>query len=113
VLVANLNAERAKRPCTVELVLEANCIITFRDRLILFGIKHANFFEPFAKYGISYYLNGQLKNYRKQGLVSTYKTRTKRLGKWHYKIEVDLDLTSTQFTGILKELLSQLKGFGR
>jgi ABC-type metal ion transport system substrate-binding protein len=81
--------------------------------LIRFGIKYANFFEPLAKYGISYYLNGQLKKYKQQGLVSTYKTHTKRLGKWNYKIEVDLDLTPKQFIHVLNDLFNQLKSIGR
>lgn len=93
--------------------MEAKSIVSIRDRFIGFGLRHASFFEPLAKYGISYYLNGKLKQYRKQGMISTYKTKTKRLGKWHYKIEVDADLTSMQIAGILSELLKQPKGSGR
>jgi hypothetical protein len=78
-----------------------------------FFLRHASFFEPLGKYGISYYLNGKLKQYRKQGLISAYKTRIKRLGKWHYKIEVDFDLTSTQAAGLIGQLIRQFRGSGR
>jgi hypothetical protein len=90
-----------------------NCIVSLRDCLIQIGLKHYNYFEPFTKYGISYYLNVQLKNYIKQGRVSGYKIKTKRLGKWHYVIEVDLDLTLSQFVLIMKNVSIRLQGLGR
>jgi hypothetical protein len=93
--------------------LEVNGVVSVKDAFIGFGLRHLSFFEPLGKYGISYYLNGQLKRYKKQGKLSAYKTRIQRLGKWHYKIVIDADLTSTQVAGILSELLTQSNGSGR
>jgi len=39
-----------------------------------------------------------------------FETRTRRLGKFHYKIEINLDLTSKQALHVLGDLLpNQLK----
>jgi hypothetical protein len=78
--------------------------------LFRLGLKYSNFFEPLAKYGISYYLKGQLKKYAEEGAISKYKLRTTRLGKWHYRIEVDLDLTSGQLVFLTNKLTKQLRG---
>jgi hypothetical protein len=66
-----------------------------------------------APFGISYYLKGQLKQFKKQGLISVYKVTTKRLGKWHYRVKVDVDLTSTQIIRVLDQLSKRLRGSGR
>ncbi len=71
------------------------------DRLIQFGMRHITFFEPFAKYGISYYLNGKLKKFEQQGIISDYQLKTKRLNQWHYKIYLDVDVTAKQLSYIL------------
>jgi hypothetical protein len=73
-----------------------------------FALRHSRFFEPLAPFGISYYLKGKLKQYQKEGRISTYKAHTKRLGKWHYKIEITADLTATQIALILSDLHNQL-----
>jgi hypothetical protein len=71
-------------------------------------------FEPLAQRAISYYLTRTLKEWKKQGLISEFETRTRRLGKFHYKIEIDLDLTSKQALHVLDDLLSnQLKSVRR
>ncbi|MFB3889087.1 MAG: hypothetical protein ACE14S_06310 [Candidatus Bathyarchaeia archaeon] len=93
--------------------MEAKCIVSFRNRLISFALGHPRFFEPFAPFGIRRYLNGKLKQYQKQGLISTYKTRTKRFGRWHYRVEVEVDLTSTQGALVLSQLLHRNAGKGR
>jgi hypothetical protein len=61
-------------------------------------------FEPLAPRAISYYITRRLSEWKQQGLISGYKTRTRRLGKFHYKIEVDLDLTSKQTLHVLRDL---------
>jgi hypothetical protein len=50
-------------------------------------------FEPLAPTAITVLMNQQL-----------YKTHTKRLGKFHYRIEVDLDLTGMQAIHLLGNL---------
>ena len=74
----------------------------------------AFFFEPLAPSAISYYLGRRLNDWKQKGLISEYKTRTRRLGKFHYKIEVDLDVNSRQAIHVLDDLLpNQLKGLRR
>ena len=94
-------------------VVEVCCIVSFQDAIFQFGLRYVNFFEPLGKVGISYYLNSQLKKYRKQGRVLSYDTKTQRLGKWHYKIEVYLDITPKQFVRLMKELSRQIPSLGR
>jgi hypothetical protein len=83
--------------------------VSLNDVLVRLGLKYIGFFEPLANQGISYFLNGQLKKYKKQGLISEYRTKTKRLGKWHYKIEVYLDASPRQFIIILKGLSYEIR----
>jgi hypothetical protein len=40
-------------------------------------------FEPLAPRAISYYLTRTLKEWKKQGLISEYEAKTRRLGKFH------------------------------
>ncbi len=93
--------------------MEAYRVVSFRDRLLEFGLKYVNYFEPFAAVGISYFVNRELKRYRDRGYFSAYSSNVKRLGKWHYLIEVDLDATSKQVRLILAEISRQLNGLGR
>jgi hypothetical protein len=73
-------------------------------------VKVAFVFEPLAPRVISYYLTQSLKEWKNQGLISEFKTKTRRLGKFHYKIEIDLDVTSKQALHVLDDLLpNQLK----
>ena len=77
-------------------------------------LRVAFFFEPLAPSAISYYLRRRLNEWKREGLISEYKTRTRRLGKFHYKIEVDLDLNSRQAIHVLNDLLpNQMKGLRR
>lgn len=73
-------------------------------------IRLAFFFEPLAPPAISYFLSRRLNEWKKRGLISAYKTQTTRLGKFHYKIEVDLDVNQKQTDQIIGDLLhNQLK----
>lgn len=64
-------------------------------------------FEPLLPRYISANVRKRLKNLKQQGVILDYKTKTRRLGKLHYKIAVDLDLTQEQMTLILRELSDQ------
>jgi hypothetical protein len=88
--------------------VEEKDIVTFRDRFMNFALKHSKFFEPFAPFGISYYLKGQLKQYRQHGKIDAYHTKVKRLGKWHYKIEITADITVHQLAEVLTDLHERL-----
>jgi hypothetical protein len=71
-------------------------------------------FEPLAPTAISLLLHEQLHRYRDGGIISNYKTHTKRLGKYHYRIEIDLDLTGIQTVHLFANLFpKQFSRYGR
>jgi hypothetical protein len=71
-------------------------------------------FEPLAPTAISVLMHQQLHRYRDGGIIGDYKTHTKRLGKYHYLIEIDLDLTDMQAYHLLGNLFpKQVSRFGR
>ncbi|MGZ4850172.1 MAG: hypothetical protein ACXV2C_02190 [Candidatus Bathyarchaeia archaeon] len=71
-------------------------------------------FEPLAPTAITRLVNQQFHKYKEAGAVGDFKTKTKRLGKFHYRIEVDLDLTGTQAAHLLANLFpKQLNKFRR
>jgi hypothetical protein len=71
-------------------------------------------FEPLAPTAITVLMNQQLHRFREAGRISEYKTHTKRLGKFHYRIEIDLDLTGMQTIHLLGNLFpKQLSRFRR
>jgi hypothetical protein len=75
------------------------------ERFVPFLSRLLPFFEPLAPGFASFFLKRKLKEWRSKGLIDAYKTRIKRLGKYHYKTYVDLDLTSEQTRNILNDLL--------
>jgi hypothetical protein len=75
------------------------------DRLFNVFLRFAFYLEPFAPPAISYYISRRLDVLRQQGLISGYKANTKRLGKFHYKIEVDLDVNAQQAFYVIDDLL--------
>ena len=71
-------------------------------------------FEPLAPTAITVLMNQQLHRFKEAGAISNYKTHTKRLGKYHYRIEMDLDLTGMQAVHLLGNLFpKQLSRFRR
>ena len=71
-------------------------------------------FEPLAPTAITVLMNQQLHKFKKAGAIGKYKTKTKRLGKFHYRIEIDLDLTGMQAIHLLANLFpKQLSRFRR
>ena len=77
-------------------------------------IRFVFFFEPLTSRAISYYLKRKLKELKKQGLISDFKTKIRRLGKFHYRIEIDFCLTEKQTHYVLGDLLqNQLKSVMR
>lgn len=61
--------------------------------------------EPISPRFVSFLLGKKLKEWKNKQLISGYKTETKRIGKFHYKIGMDLDLTSEQARSILQRLI--------
>lgn len=71
-------------------------------------------FEPLAPTAITVLMNQQLHRFKEAGAIGDYKTHTKRLGKFHYRIEIDLDLTGMQAIHLLGNLFpKQLSRFRR
>jgi len=63
--------------------------------------------EPLVPHYISYYIRRYLRGWKNRGLILDYRASTRRLGKFHYKIIVDVDLTPKQADGILSQQLLQ------
>jgi hypothetical protein len=61
-------------------------------------------FEPLAPTAITVLMNQQLRRFKDTDKIGEYKTHTKRLGKFHYRIEVDLELTGMQAIHLLGNL---------
>ncbi|XHH08822.1 MAG: hypothetical protein ACFCUE_14835 [Candidatus Bathyarchaeia archaeon] len=71
-------------------------------------------FEPLAPTAITLYLNQRLHRYKEAGVLCDYKAHTKRLGKFHYRIIMDLDLTGKQALHIVGNIFpKQFKRFRR
>ena len=71
-------------------------------------------FEPLAPTAITVLINQQLHRYKEAGAIGGYKTKTKRLGKFHYRIEMDFDVTGMQAIHLLGNLFpKQLSRFRR
>jgi hypothetical protein len=71
-------------------------------------------FEPLAPTAITLLMNQQLHRYKESNIIGEYKTHTKRLGKYHYRVIIDLDLTGRQAMHLLGNIFpNQLSGFRR
>lgn len=49
-------------------------------------------FEIFVPQALKIFLNRKLKEYKGSGVISDYEVKTKRIGKYHYFLEMDLFL---------------------
>jgi hypothetical protein len=78
-------------------------------RFSRFFVRVAFVFEPFTPRLVSYYVGRTLKKWKQRNLILDYKTRTKRLGKFHYKTQIDLDLNSNQTAYILDDWTKKIK----
>jgi hypothetical protein len=77
-------------------------------------IRVALVFEPLAPTAITVLMNRQLSKFKEAGAIEAYKTRTKRLGKFHYRTEINLDVTGMQAIHLLGNIFpSQSKRFRR
>ena len=82
------------------LVLEIHCPEDFHLFLL-----NSLLFEPISPRFVSFLVGRKLKEWKNKGLIDGYKAKTKRIGKFHYKIYLDLDLTSKQASRILRDTL--------
>jgi hypothetical protein len=70
--------------------------------------RFALFFEPISPRFVSFWLRRRLRKWKNRGLIDDYKVKTRRISKFHYKIEVDLDLRQQQADYILSDVLSRM-----
>jgi hypothetical protein len=74
-----------------------NCIVTvLNPRLTRFLFRVALAFEPLAPTAISYFLSRTARDWKEQGQIRDYAVHTKRLGKFHYRIELELEVNQSQ-----------------
>jgi DNA-binding Lrp family transcriptional regulator len=74
------------------------------ERFVPLFAKAFPLLEPFMPRYITRNVKRRLKNLKERGVILDYKAKTRRLGKLHYKIAVDVDLTQQQAAVIMKEL---------
>ncbi len=81
-------------------------ILSSRLTSLLVGIALA--FEPISPPFISLWLQRRLSNWKKRGIVDEYKVNTTRIGKFHYRVEVNLDVNERQTEWILANIRERL-----
>jgi hypothetical protein len=74
------------------------------DSAVRVLLRMAFTFEPLAPTAITVLMNQQLHRVKEAGQICEYKTHAKRLGRFHYRIEVDLDVTGMQAIHLLSNL---------
>jgi hypothetical protein len=58
--------------------------------------------------------NQRIHRFKDRGIIGDYKTKTKSLGKFHYRIEINTELTGMQATHLLGNLFpKKLRRFRR
>jgi hypothetical protein len=77
------------------------------SRLFSLLVRFGFVFEPISSRFVSFFLGRKLKEWKNKRLIGDYKTKTRRIGKFHYKIYVDLDVTPKQASRILRDTLIQ------
>ena len=72
------------------------------------------FFEPISPRFISFWLRRRLKEWKRKGFIDSYRIKTQRIGKFHYRIDIDLDLMPRQASSMLEDTLIRiLRRIGR
>ena len=74
------------------------------ERLIPLLMEAFPILEPLMPRYISRNVRKRLKSLKERGVILDYKAKTRRLGKLHCKIVVDVDLAQRQTSLILMEL---------
>jgi hypothetical protein len=77
------------------------------SRLFSLLVRFGFVFEPISPRFISFFLGRRLKEWKNKRLIDDYKTKTRRIGKFHYKIDMDLDLTPEQAKSMLRKLVDK------
>ena len=82
--------------------------VSFTILLIRVVMKAAFVLEPLIPALAAFILNRQMNSWERQGLILDHTVRIERLGRFYYKIDVRLVLTSKQLGKILGHLVKML-----
>ena len=77
-------------------------------RLLPIFIRLFPIFERFVPVFVSYFLERTLRTLKTEGSIDDYRTRTARTGKFYYRIDVRLVLTTEQAKIILNDLVTKI-----
>ena len=75
------------------------------SRLFSLLVRFGFAFEPISPRFVSFLLARKLKEWKNKRLIDDYKTKTRRIGKFHYKIDMDVDLTPEQAKNMVRRLI--------
>lgn len=81
---------------------------TVLSALMRFLLKFVFLFEPLTPRFIDLFLNRKLKEWKGRSLIDDYRSKTKRMGKFHYKTDIDLELTPEQVRKLLRNLRTRV-----
>jgi len=85
----------AEKESISESLIESSLRVLLRAVFIL---------EPLAPTAITLLTNRQMSRFKNRGAIGKYKTVTKRSGRFHYCIQIELDLTGPQAIHLLSNL---------
>jgi len=71
------------------------------ERFVPLLIRLSFVFEPLTPRFVSFFLKRRLREWKDKGLINDYETMSERIGKFHYKIDVNFVLTREQARNIL------------
>jgi len=75
------------------------------SRFFSFLVRIAFIFEPISPRLVSLFLGRKLKEWKNRRLIDNYKTKIKRIGKFHYIIDMNLDVTPEQVRSTIASLV--------
>jgi len=77
-------------------------------RLLTIFIRSFPIFERFVTVFVSYLLERVFRAWKTEGWISDYRTRTVRISKFHYRIDIRVVLTEEQAKIILNDLVAKI-----
>jgi len=83
------------------------------SRLVSTLARFAFLFEPSTPSFVSFFLNRKLNEWKDKRLINDFETKTERIGKFHYKIHVNLIMTQEQARNVLWNFLVKTSKRGR
>jgi hypothetical protein len=66
------------------------------------------FLEPISPRFVSFLIRRRLNVWKREGVIDGFKVQTRRVGRFHYKVVVDLDFTPFQARHVMTDALTRL-----